>query len=156
MMTGFLLSRVKKSYIMVASMLAFCIGNILAATMPVNKIYWQQTFWSVLIMPFGMDLSFPTATLLMGNLLPHSQQGIAASTIAATVNYSMSLGLGVAGTVEAQVKHGDLLKGFRGGWYTAIGMSGCGVFLAILHCVVELRKSGEIHPEDGADAGRTQ
>jgi hypothetical protein len=48
------------------------------------------------------------------------------------------------------------LKGFRGGWYTAIGMSGCGVFLAILHCVVELRKSGEIHPEDGADAGRTQ
>jgi hypothetical protein len=156
MMTGFLLSRVKKSYIMVASMLAFCVGNILAATMLVDETYWRQTFWAVLIMPFGMDLSFPTATLLMSNLLPHGQQGIAASTIAATVNYSMCLGLGVAGTVEAQVKHGDLVKGFRGGWYTAIGMSGCGVFLAIVHCVVELRKSRKMHPEDGTDAGRSR
>lgn len=121
LMTGFLLSRMRKSYIMIIAMLAFCIGNILAATMPVRQIYWYQAFWSVLIMPFGMDLSFPTATLLMSNLLPHSHQGVAASTVAATVNYSISLGLGIAGVVEAQVKHGDLLRGFRGGWYTAIG-----------------------------------
>jgi MFS family permease len=147
LMTGFLLSRIRKSYIMIIAMLGFCIGNILAATMPVKQLYWKQAFWSVLIIPFGMDLSFPTATLLMSNLLPQSHQGVAASTIAATVNYSISLGLGVAGTVEAQVRHGDLLRGFRGGWYTAIGMSGLGVIIAIVHGIADVRKTRRIQVE---------
>jgi MFS family permease len=147
LMTGFLLSRVRKATIMIFAMVAFCLGNIIAATMPVEQLYWKQTFWSVLIIPFGMDLSFPTATLLMSNLVPVSHQGVAASTIAATVNYSISLGLGIAGTVESQVRDGDLLKGFRGGWYTAIGMSGCGVIIAIVHGVVDLLKSRRAQEE---------
>lgn len=74
------------------SLLSFCAGNVILATMPVQQSYWIQAFWSVLIMPFGMDLSFPTATVIMSDLVPRSHQGVAASTIAATVNYSISVG----------------------------------------------------------------
>lgn len=98
----------------VTAMLAFCIGNILVATILTEQFYWKEAFWSALIIPFGIDLSFPAATLLISNLLPQSHQGVAAFTIAATVNYSISLGLSIAGTVEAEVKHSNLLTGFRG------------------------------------------
>ena len=37
--TGFLLSRLHPGYIMTFSMLAFCAGNILFATMPVSQMY---------------------------------------------------------------------------------------------------------------------
>lgn len=53
------------------------------------------------------------------------------------VNYSISLSLGIAATVEINVNNGgktdaDLLKGYRGAWYLAIGFSGFGMFLSIL------------------------
>ncbi|KAI9689258.1 MAG: hypothetical protein M1820_010189 [Bogoriella megaspora] len=140
LMTGFLLGRVHKPYIMVAAELAFCAGNIVVATMPVAQLYWFQTFWSALIMPFGMDLSFPVATVIMSNLVPREHQGIAASTIAATVDYSISIGLGIAGTVEVNIADGNVLRGYRGAWYSAIGLSGAGVFLAILHSWISKRK----------------
>ncbi|KAL2005158.1 hypothetical protein VTN00DRAFT_3008 [Thermoascus crustaceus] len=133
LMTGFLLGRVRKPYIMIAALLSFCAGNVILATMPVHQSYWLQAFWSVIIMPFGMDLSFPTATVIMSDLVPRSHQAVAASTIAATVNYSISVGLGIAGTVEAYVAAGDVLRGFRGAWYSAIGLSGCGIVLAVIY-----------------------
>ena len=48
------------------------------------------------------------------------------------VNYSISIGLGFAGTVEAQVNEGDLLKGYRGALYMGIGLAGLGLCLSLL------------------------
>ena len=48
------------------------------------------------------------------------------------VNYSISIGLGFAGTVETQVNDGNLLKGYRGALYMGIGLSGFGLCLSLL------------------------
>ena len=48
------------------------------------------------------------------------------------VNYSISIGLGFAGTVETQVNDGNLLKGYRGALYMGIGLSGLGLCLSLL------------------------
>lgn len=74
-------------------------------------------------MPWGMDLSFPSATILLSNNTPADDQGIASS------NYSISLGLGIAGTIVRQVNEGvmDVLAEYRGAWYLGIGLDGLAV-----------------------------
>jgi len=63
--------------------------------------------------------------------------------VATIINYSISLALGFAGTVEVQVNDGgkDLLRGYRGAWYLAIGLSGLGTVLTMFYGLHEHWKS---------------
>ena len=90
-------------------------------------------------------MSFPAATILLSNLVPKGQQGVAASLVATVVNYSISIGLGIAGTVESHVSEGgkEVLRGYRGAWYAGIGLSGLGVLLSVCFIVVERRKPAD-------------
>ena len=137
--TGILLSRLHPSYIMTFAMLAFCTGNILFATMPVAQSYWLQAFFSIIITPWGMDMSFPAATIILSDYMPREHQGLAASLVNMVVNYSISIGLGIGGTVEVQVNRGnqDILRGYRGAWYAGIGLSGLGVILGLYFILTE-------------------
>ncbi len=127
---------------MMISMLAFTIGAILVATAPVGQSYWAQTFVSILIMPWGMDMSFPASTILLSNHMHRDHQGVAASLVNTVVNYSISIGLGFAGTVDSQVNHGgrDLLKGYRGAWYMEIGLSSLGLCVSALYVLTSRLK----------------
>lgn len=185
---------------MIIALCAFMTGSILIATLPVHQIYWAQIFVTTLVTPFGMDMSFPAATLVVSDSVEKSKQGVAASlvntivsgfsvfmiillpskqspsnktspypltkpstttlslshiTAAKTssiannqfpsqVNYSISLGLGFAGTVEVHVNRGgrtppDLLHGYRCALYLAIGLAGLGILLAIFFLLKTLR-----------------
>ncbi|SCV04283.1 LAME_0H17216g1_1 [Lachancea meyersii CBS 8951] len=137
MTTGYVLGHVKPSYVMLIAMVAFTVGGILIATAPVNQTYWAQTFVSIIVMPWGMDMSFPAATIMLSNCMPLEHQGLAASLVSTFVNYSISLGLGFAGTIETQVNGGgkEILKGYRGSWYMGIGLSGLGIGVAMLYAL---------------------
>ncbi|KAH9895434.1 major facilitator superfamily domain-containing protein [Xylariomycetidae sp. FL2044] len=143
--TGFILSRVRSSLVMAMSMTFFLIGVILVAVAPVNQTYWAQTFVCSLVMPWGMDMSFPAGTIIMSASLPKEHQGVAASLINTVVNYSVSLGLGFAGTVELQVAHGglteedDLLRGYRGALYLGIGLAALGLAISLFFSVKQAR-----------------
>jgi MFS family permease len=133
-----LYGRVPAHFLLIAAIVFFCIGNILIATMPANQTYWAQTFISTLVTPFGMDISFPAASLIVSNTMPIHQQGVAASMVNTAINWSISLGLGIAGTVESELlKRGrSSLEGYRGALYVGIGLSGAGVLVALLFCRV--------------------
>ncbi|KAH8797928.1 major facilitator superfamily domain-containing protein [Xylogone sp. PMI_703] len=130
--SGLIITRIPASFIMMAALLAFMIGNILVAVVPVEQSYWAQLFASILVMPWGMDMSFPAATILLSNAMHHEHQGTAASLVTTVINCSISVGLGMAGTIESQVdKNGTkILKGYRASWYAGIGLSGLGVIIA--------------------------
>ena len=133
--TGILLGRLKPALVMTIALTAFLVGTILIATAPVDQTYWAQSFVCTVIIPFGMDMSFPAATLILSNAVSRKNQGIAASLVITVVNYSISLSLGFAGTVESHVNRGgrtpeDRLRGFRGAWYLAIGFAGLGLGLS--------------------------
>lgn len=121
--------------VMMISMLAFTTGAVLTASVPSNQIYWGQIFVSVLVMPFGMDMSFPAATLTLSNSVAKEHQGIGASLVNTIVNYGIALGVGFAGTVEVNV-HGeghsesDRLRGYRGGLWMGVGLGGLGLIIA--------------------------
>jgi MFS family permease len=133
--TGIVLHKLGPSVVMMISMLAFTIGAILIATVPVGQSYWAQTFVSIVIMPWGMDMSFPASNILLSNHMHRDHQGVAASLVNTVINYSVSIGLGFAGTVESQVNHRgkDLLKGYRGAWYMEIGLASLGVCISFLY-----------------------
>lgn len=65
--TGHVISRIGPGWVMLISMLAFLVGSILVATMPVHETYWKQAFVVTLIIPWGMDMSFPAGTLIMSD-----------------------------------------------------------------------------------------
>lgn len=49
------------------------------------------------------------------------------------VNYSISIGLGLAGTAESQINGDglDILKGYRAGFYVGIGLAAAGWLVSL-------------------------
>jgi MFS family permease len=134
--TGFALSRVRPAIIMTVAMCAFLVGNILIGTAPVDQTYWAQPFVCTLIIPFGMDMSFPAATVILSNAVEKKHQGIAASLINTIVNYSISLGLGFAATVEVYTTDGSsnvTETGLRHAYYMSFGLAGLGLFISLCY-----------------------
>lgn len=107
-------------------------------------------------------MSFPAATVYLSNSVSREQQGVAASLVSTIVNYSISLGLGFAGTVEVNVRHGDspdeVLKGYRGALYIAVGFAGMAlatsvVFLAYTYWEDRGRKKATGDEKGGEERG---
>jgi hypothetical protein len=84
-----------------------------------------------------MDISFPASALFVSDAVPAKHQGISAALVNTVVNYSISIGLGIAGTVEAQVvETGSVLDGYRAAQYTSVGLSGAGLVLSMLLAIL--------------------
>lgn len=138
--TGFLLQRIRAAWVVAFSLMCFMVGTILVATAPVHQTYWAQLFVCMLIIPWSMDTSFPAATVIFSNAVKKEHQGMGGALIGTIVNYSISLGLGFAGTIEVHVNHGgttpaDILQGYRGAWYFGIGLTGIGIVLSLIFVV---------------------
>ncbi|WQF87084.1 Putative major facilitator superfamily, MFS transporter superfamily [Colletotrichum destructivum] len=147
--TGKLLGplKVRPPIVMSMALVAFTVGVILTATAPENQVYWAQIFVSMLVMPFGMDMSFPAATLILSDAVKREHQGIGASLVNTVVNYGIALGVGFAGTVEVHVNNGgrtkeDQFKGFKGALYMGVGLAGLGLCVALTFLAREWRHRG--------------
>lgn len=147
MFTGMVIGKIPTSVVMMISMLAFCIACVLLAPMPIHLTYWALSFVSTLIACWGMDISFPAATILLSYYFPREHQGIAASLVSTAVNYSVSIGLGIAGTVQrytvprAATNPSDIelqLKSYRSAFYTGVGLSGLGIAITFYSVIQEL------------------
>ena len=70
--------------------------------------------------------------------MPQHQQGVAASMLNTAINWSISLGLGIAGTIESEMgTHGrSQLDGYRAALYAGIVLSGLGILVALIFCRV--------------------
>lgn len=148
-MTGYLLSRVRPAIIMAVALCAFLVGNILVGTAPVDQTYWGQVFVCLLIIPFGMDMSFPAATVILSNAVEKKHQGIAASLVNTVVNYGISLGLGFAATVEVYTtdeQHGQTLSGMRHAYYMSFGLAALGLAISLLYVAKGYWSDSQVKP----------
>ncbi|EGW32389.1 uncharacterized protein SPAPADRAFT_55850 [Spathaspora passalidarum NRRL Y-27907] len=143
--TAILLTKIPSAVVMFLAMIAFLVGSVLMGTRPVGQIYWAQKFVSLIIQPLGMDMSFPAACILLSSALPRRQQGIAGSLVSTFVNYSISIGLGFAGTVERYTTlHMEpglptTIHGMRNAFYMGMGLAGLGVVLSTVFIFIQLR-----------------
>ncbi|KAF1958013.1 MFS general substrate transporter [Byssothecium circinans] len=175
--TVWLIQRFGVSYVMFIAMTCFMTGSLLLVTMPIDQTYWAQTFVSVLIMPGAMNLSYPAASILMSSALPKEQQGIAASLVSTLVNYSISCGLGFAGTIDRYTTEHEARKrgiigrpapisdrsdeaaeirlvGFKAVlWFSvalgAVGMAIAGLFIIVVERRKRLKRAREGQESDG-------
>ncbi|KAK7687422.1 hypothetical protein QCA50_009288 [Cerrena zonata] len=157
-LTAFLLTRVPSSVVMLMAMVSFLGGIVIMGTRHVGQIYWGQKFVSLLVQCWGMDMSFPAACIILSNSLPRHQQGIAGSLVSTFVNYSISIGLGFAGTVEyyetknKPVNEETRIYGMRRAFYMGMGLAGLGVVLSLLflykQIVLEPRKNRKAEQEN--------
>ncbi|SPO39995.1 related to aminotriazole resistance protein [Pseudozyma flocculosa] len=137
-----ILARFGSKVVMLLALIAFTTGISIAGTAPVEQTYWAQTFVASFVMPFGMDMSFPSASIILSDMLPHHRQGEASSLVNTVVNYSVALGLGIAGTVESQVNRQgtDELRGYRGAFYLGIGLGALGVLMSVINLAISTQR----------------
>jgi DHA2 family multidrug resistance protein-like MFS transporter len=128
------ISRVRPSYILFGATAAFLIGITMLSTTPPHQSYFHMLFAQMIILSFGMDMSFPAASLVLSDNLPKRHQGMASSLVSTMTNYAMSVSLGMAGTAEGKIfeKTQDLLKSYRAAMYVGVGLASLGCILAIV------------------------
>jgi hypothetical protein len=70
---------------------------------------------------------------MISNIMPPRHQGVGASLVNTVLNYSISIGLGLAGLVEMRINPDGtkMLEGYRAAWYVGIGMGGLGMTVAL-------------------------
>nr|UJH94534.1 Atr1 [Starmerella bombicola] len=121
--------------ILFGSMLMFAAASIILATAGIHESYFRHTLALWLCAPFGMDWSFPAVTIIFSEELPPHLQGLAGSLVSVTMNYGISIFLGIAGTVEQQLldhRPDDKWRAWRGALYFNIGVAGLATAIAFL------------------------
>lgn len=126
--------RVRPSYLLFAATSGFLIGVTMLSQTPPGQRYFSMLFAQMIILSFGMDLSFPAASLVLSDNLPKKHQGMASSLVSTMINYSMSVSLGMAGTAEIKIfEHtNDLWKSYQAALYVGVGLATLGCILALV------------------------
>ncbi|TIA90320.1 hypothetical protein E3P99_01657 [Wallemia hederae] len=157
-LSTFLILKAGGSWVMIGALFAFLTAVCLIAFEPVNLTYWAMHFVSYVIAPFGMDMSFPAASIIISDHLPREHQGLAGSLVNTLVNYSIAIALGIAATVEMNVNDGgrDPERGIRGALYLGVGLAAVGLILAFINKIIEVvetRRSPTAHAEAHIEGG---
>ncbi|OBA21068.1 major facilitator superfamily MFS-1 [Metschnikowia bicuspidata var. bicuspidata NRRL YB-4993] len=141
LLVGFFISKHRAPYIMFASMMGFMLGSTILSISPVQQTFWRLTFAQMFFLAWGMDCSFPAASLILSDFLPSEHQGMAGLLVNTVVNYSVSLFLAMSSTVEVQVKEktGDMLPSYRGAMYLGVGVSALAVVFSVVFVITEAR-----------------
>ncbi|KAF5496187.1 Efflux pump terG [Colletotrichum fructicola] len=145
LIVGKIINKVPASSIMLFAMLCYFVTSLLQALRPIDSTYWTYFFFATIIATFAMDSSLPAATIIFANAVPQEYQGMGSSVIMTIVVYSISLGLGFAGTIELQINNGghtkeDLLHGYRGTLWFSVGLTAFGTILALIFLLKDLRR----------------
>lgn len=132
---GFFIRKITTAVILFISMVAFVVGCVMLSVTPINQSYFRMNLGTMIILSFGLDMSFPAVAIILSDGLPVQYQGMAGSLANTMVNYSMSLCLGMGTTVETQInKNGsELLKGYHAAEYLAVGLSGLGCIISLIY-----------------------
>lgn len=143
LLVGTFISKQRAPYIIFGAMVGFMCGCIILSVAPVDQTYWRLTFGQMFLLTWGMDASFPAASLILLDFLPKEHQGMAGSLTNTVINYSVSLFLAMASTVEAERKRrgASELQGYRAGLYFGIGVAATAVAAAVVFIAIEHGKS---------------
>ncbi|KAL5047502.1 hypothetical protein BDW71DRAFT_213949 [Aspergillus fruticulosus] len=130
---GIFVAKVPAQYIFGVSMFSFFLGNLLMSLANYSTVYWAFIFPACLLVVGGPDLSFASSGILISNAVLPEEQGVAGSFISTVVQYSISIGLGIAATVEAHVNNGgqDIVRGYRGALWLGIGFAAVAFFIVV-------------------------
>lgn len=102
--TGFMLSRVRGTYILIFGTTCVAISSLLfAVPIPPNTTYWAWSFFAMVLAVFGADTLFPTLTLFTAQSLPSTDQALGGALISAVGQIGRALGLAISTAIQTAV-----------------------------------------------------
>ncbi|RCK65895.1 hypothetical protein Cantr_01483 [Candida viswanathii] len=136
---SYAISHTKPSYIICFAILCFMVGDLMLAVTPIHQSFFRLTFGQMFILCWGMDMSFPAASIILSDILPDHHQGMAGSLVSTVVNYSVSLFLAISSCVEIEIMKNthDQLLSYRAGLYFGIGVAGLGVLCSVIFIFIQ-------------------
>ncbi|KAM3121962.1 hypothetical protein CJJ07_005356 [Candidozyma auris] len=139
LIVGFFINKKRAPYIIAFAMVGFLCGDIFLSILPVDQSFWRLSFGQMFLLTWGMDFSFPAASLILSDFLPTQHQGMAGSLVNTVVNYSVSLFLAIASTVETEVykETNDTLQSYRAAAYFGVGIAGLAVVISVIFIFTE-------------------
>ncbi|KAG0647147.1 putative MFS-type transporter [Hyphodiscus hymeniophilus] len=148
---AWLIPRLAAQWILAFGALTVLLSAVILATMPQQQSYWAQVFPATILMALCPDFIFTAAQIIATNSVKRHEQGIAGSLMSLLLLYSASIGLGFAGTVEANTNKGgaEVLDGYRGALYCAIGLGTAALMIDILFVRVPKDEREGWGDEDG-------
>ncbi|KAJ5171378.1 uncharacterized protein N7500_004161 [Penicillium coprophilum] len=152
MAVGLFIAKTPAQYIFGVSMFSFFLGNLIMSFVNYSNVYWAFIFPACLLVVGGPDLSFASSGILITNVVLPEEQGVAGSFISTVVQYSISIGLGIAATVESHVNEGgqNPIRGYRSAFWLGIGFAAVGFFVVIFFVRdhrFESKSEGQPSPE---------
>lgn len=123
-MAAWLIPRWEAQYILACGCLTSIIALVLLSCMPEQQTYWAQVFPATFLGSFCADFVYVAAQIIASNSVGKREQGVAGSLVGTLNLYGNSLGLGFAGTVEAQVaKSAGEVMSFRAALWFGAGLA---------------------------------
>lgn len=109
------------------------------AVTPIKQSFFRLTFGQMFILCWGMDMSFPAASIILSDILPNHHQGMAGSLVSTMINYSVSLFLAMSSCVEIEImkRTNDQLLSYRSGLYFGIGVACLGVLCSVIFIFIQ-------------------
>jgi len=122
LVAAWLIPRLDAQYILALGCVTSIGATILLATMPAQQTYWAQVFPATVLGSLCPDFVYVAAQVIASNSVGRREQGVASSLIGTLNLYGNSLGLGFAGTIEAQIvkRTGSQVTSYRSAlWFGA-------------------------------------
>lgn len=122
LVAAWLIPRLDAQYILALGCVTSIGATILLATMPAQQTYWAQVFPATVLGSLCPDFVYVAAQVIASNSVGKREQGVASSLIGTLNLYGNSLGLGFAGTIEAQIvkRTGSQVTSYRSAlWFGA-------------------------------------
>ncbi|USW57868.1 Putative major facilitator superfamily, MFS transporter superfamily [Septoria linicola] len=138
MATVWLLPRISIKYLISMSNFALVLCNILLATAPKQLTYWASMFPAMLL----VAVSQSTGQSLWLHSIDLTNRAVANSLVSTTFTYGLSIGIGVAGTVERHSNDAghDLLAGYRCAFVLAMALAGTALVGSLMFLTSDRRK----------------
>jgi len=151
LLSAFLIPRLAAQYILAIGATSMLVANIILVTMPAQQSYWHAEFFAVAIAAFSPDLIFTAAQIIASNSVGKKEQGVAGSLVGTLLTFGVSTGLGFGGVVEVHTNRGgaDLLRGYRGALWLAVGMAGASLVIGLISVRIVKDKREGWEKEEG-------
>ncbi|KAF5009102.1 hypothetical protein FDECE_4654 [Fusarium decemcellulare] len=142
-LAAWLIPRLEAQHILAIGCLVSLVATVLLATMPEQQLYWAQVFPSTVLGSFCPDFVYVAAQVIASNSVGKKEQGLAGSLVGTLNLYGNSLGLGFAGTIEAEVarRRSNEVLGFRAALWFGAALS----FVALVMDLALVRMEKEDH-----------
>lgn len=132
--SSYAVPRLPAQFILAIGSTASCVACILVATTPAQQIYWAQIFPALIFTAFGPGFIFTATQIIASNTVRRDQQGIAGSLMGTVLAYSLSTGVGIAGTIDSYTNDNGrkILQGYRSALYFGIGITGLATIISLV------------------------